>query len=116
MSRASDSGDGLASFKISQPAARELVYSTELSGAQRIRPDVRCFRRTSQSCREAAGTKAAQGGRNRQRTSNPSWTPVPALVFPQCSLGVGSTKSSDERTLAHSTAISLRRCDPDLWS
>ena len=28
------------------------------------------------------------------------YTPVHGVVFPQCSLGVGSTKSSDERTLA----------------
>ncbi len=36
--------------------------------------------------REAAGTKVPQR-RNRPKTSDLPWTPVPALVFPQGSLG-----------------------------
>src|SRR5205823_377795 len=50
--------------------------------------------------REAAGTKPGARRRNPPKTSDRVYAPVHGVVFPQCSLGLGSTKSSDERTLA----------------
>jgi hypothetical protein len=43
------------------------------------------------------------------KTSDRACPPVPGVVFPQCSLGVGSTKSSDERMLAQSRVASVHR-------
>ena len=42
--------------------------------------------------------------RNLPKTSDPSWTRVPAVVFPQCSLRSGAhARASDEKTLAQSS-------------
>jgi hypothetical protein len=49
----------------------------------------RATRRKARARPGSRGHESRARRRNRQKTSNPSWTPVPALVFPQCSLVSG---------------------------
>jgi hypothetical protein len=72
-------------------------------------PYHRATRREARVCAGRRGHENRTRRRNRPKTGDPPWTRVPGEVFPQCSLGVGSTKSPDERTPAQPRAIRRSR-------